>query len=62
MIITNLQTATENCLKLIKAVLSGSDELVDENCPCRKSLELAVWTDHSKIETTEKEKLQVLFE
>jgi 5'-methylthioadenosine phosphorylase len=61
-IVANLQTATENCLKLIRAVLSSPDELVEEDCPCRKSLELAVWTDRSKIETTEKEKIQILFE
>ena len=61
-IIANLQAATENCLNLIKAVLSGGHELVSEGCSCRKSLELAVWTDRSKIEMTEKEKLNVLFE
>ncbi len=61
-IIANLQAATENCLKLIKAVLSGGHELLGEGCSCRKSLELAVWTDKSKIDTTEKEKLNVLFE
>ncbi len=61
-IIVNLQAATENCLKLIKAVLSGEHELADEKCHCRKSLELAVWTDRSKIETAKKERLKVLFE
>jgi 5'-methylthioadenosine phosphorylase len=61
-IIGNLQAATENCLKLIKAVLSGKYELISQECPCRKSLELAVWTDQSKIKKTEKERLKVLFE
>lgn len=61
-IISNLQTATSNCLGLIKAVLASEPELVSEDCPCRSSLALAVWTDQSQIDTTEKEKLRVLFE
>jgi 5'-methylthioadenosine phosphorylase len=61
-IISNLQTATENCLKLIKAVLNDDSKLVCEDCCCRKSLELAVWTEQSKIRPADKEKLKVLFE
>ena len=61
-IIANLQTATENCLKLIKGVLDSNSELVCEDCHCRKSLGLAVWTDQSQIESADKEKLKVLFE
>lgn len=58
----NLQTATNNCLELIKAVLQSSSELVNENCRCRKSLELAVWTEQSRVDPADKEKLKVLFE
>ena len=61
-IIGNLQTATNNCLKLIKAVLTNENELVCDDCHCRKSLELAVWTDRSQIAMADKEKLKVLFE
>lgn len=61
-IIANLQTATENCLKLIKAVLNSDSELVFEDCHCRKSLDLAVWTEQSQIDPADKEKLKVLFE
>jgi len=61
-ITANLQTATNNCLELIKAVLTGGCELVCEDCRCRKSLDLAVWTDQSQIQRTDKEKLKVLFE
>jgi 5'-methylthioadenosine phosphorylase len=61
-IIGNLSTATQNCLKLIKAVLSGRQKIIDESCHCRKSLELAIWTDQSKIKKAEKERLKVLFE
>jgi len=61
-IIGNLQTATNNCLELIKAVLSGDHELASENCHCRKSLDLALWTNQSQIDTAEKERLKVLFQ
>jgi len=61
-IIANLQTATNNCLELIKAVLAGGCELVCEDCDCRKSLDLAVWTAPEQIETADKEKLKVLFD
>jgi 5'-methylthioadenosine phosphorylase len=61
-IIGNLQAATNNCLKLIEAVLSSEHELVCDDCHCRKSLDLAVWTDRGKIDKVHKEKLKVLFE
>ena len=61
-IIANLQTATNNCLELIKAVLSSEHELAGEDCHCRKSLDLAVWTDPGRIKADDKEKLKVLFE
>jgi len=61
-IIANLQTATNNCLQLIEAVLSSDHELTGEDCQCRKSLDLAVWTDPERIRADEKEKLKVLFE
>jgi len=61
-IIANLQTGTKNCLELIKAVLTSESGLVCEDCHCRKSLDLAVWTDQSQIAPADKEKLKVLFE
>ncbi len=61
-IISNLKMATDNCLELIKAVLSSDRKIVCEDCHCRKSLDLAVWTDQSCIDNTDKEKLKVLFE
>jgi 5'-methylthioadenosine phosphorylase len=61
-IMANLQTATKNCLELIKAVLHGGSELVFEDCSCRKSLDLAVWTDQSQIKPADKERLKSLFE
>jgi 5'-methylthioadenosine phosphorylase len=61
-ILGNLQMATNNCLELIKAVLSSEHELIGEECHCRKSLDLAVWTDPAQIEPADKERLKVLFE
>ena len=61
-IIGNLQKATHNCLELIKALLSSEHAFVNEDCPCRKSLDLAVWTNQDQIDPADKEKLQVLFE
>jgi len=61
-IIGNLEAATSNCLKLIEVVLASSFELVSEDCDCRKSLDLAVWTQQDQIESADKEKLKVLFE
>jgi len=61
-IIGNLQAATNNCLELIEAVLSSEHELIGENCHCRNSLDLAVWTEQGRIKADDKEKLKVLFE
>lgn len=61
-IIGNLTAATANAIELIKAVLSIDGDLCDETCPCRKSLELAVWTPDEALNKEEKEKLGILFE
>ena len=61
-IIANLQMATGNCIAVIKAILQSDAELVNEDCCCRKSLDLAVWTDQNQISPSDKENLKVLFE
>jgi len=61
-ILANLHRATDNSLALICALLAGDEQLVDESCPCRKSLELAVWTAPDHISPAEKQRLAVLFE
>jgi 5'-methylthioadenosine phosphorylase len=61
-IIANLGTATDNCLKLLQAVLASESELLGKNCPCRKSLDLAVWTEPRQIKPADKKKLKVIFE
>ncbi len=61
-IIGNLRQATDNCLKLLSAVVRDSNNLVFDDCPCRKSLELAVWTQPQNIATQARDKLAVLFQ
>jgi len=61
-ILGNLLAATNNCMQLIEAVLSSEHKLAGEDCHCRKSLDLAVWTDQAQIKADDKEKLKVLFE
>ena len=61
-ILSNLKTATNNCLALIQAVLASDQVLVHEDCPCRKSLELAVWTSPSSLDPARREQLAALFE
>ena len=60
-IIGNLQRASDNAVRLIEAVLE-QDKVGCEDCSCRKSLELAVWTGQERISAEDKEKLSVLFE
>jgi len=61
-IMANMKTATDNCLRLIEAVLANDSQLVRQDCSCRKSLELAVWTQPGQIDDADKEKIKVLFE
>lgn len=59
-IIGNLNEATANTIKLIEAVLRSKRVLCDENCPCRKSLKLAVWTKEEHISSKYAEILKIL--
>jgi 5'-methylthioadenosine phosphorylase len=61
-IIANLQAATNNALQLIKAVLQSDEKLCSDDCPCRKSLELAVWTKPEKLDPAKRKSLDILFE
>lgn len=57
----NLQAATNNAIKLIRAVLQSDAGLCSDECPCRKSLELAVWTQPSQLNQETRDRLDVLF-
>jgi 5'-methylthioadenosine phosphorylase len=59
-IIGNLNEATANTIKLIEAVLRSKQVFCDETCPCRKSLELAVWTPKEHISPKYAQILKVL--
>jgi 5'-methylthioadenosine phosphorylase len=59
-IIGNLNDATENAIEMIKAVLQSKQTLCDDSCPCRKSLQLAVWTKEEKIHPKYAQILKVL--
>ena len=59
-IIGNLNDASENAIEMIKAVLQSKQTLCDDSCPCRKSLQLAVWTKEEKINPKYAQILKVL--
>jgi 5'-methylthioadenosine phosphorylase len=59
-IIGNLNQATANAIELTKAVLQSGQTLCDDNCPCRKSLQLAVWTKPEQIAPKHSDILKVL--
>jgi 5'-methylthioadenosine phosphorylase len=61
-IMANLQTAADNCRKLIETVLRSKGKLVCEDCFCRKALDLAIWTNKSQITPADKKRLKPLFE
>jgi 5'-methylthioadenosine phosphorylase len=61
-ILGNLKAATDNCLRLIEAALGSGREFASESCPCRRSLDLAVWTDQNHVADVDKKELGVLFE
>jgi 5'-methylthioadenosine phosphorylase len=61
-ILSNLQAATNNCLELIRTVLASDQNLLHKDCPCRKSLELAVWTPKEYVDTKRHKQLSVLLE
>jgi len=61
-IVANLKRATDNGLDLIRGVLAGKADLVDDECPCRHSLDLAVWTRADAIDTRLRRRLKILFQ
>ena len=52
----------ENTTSLIKKVLEYDGDLCSEDCDCRKSLELAVWTKPEAMNENQRQQLEVLFE
>lgn len=60
-IIANLKTATQNSIALIQEALRDVSLLRDERSPAHEALKLAIWSDRSKIERAEVERLRVLW-
>lgn len=61
-IIANLSRATANAVTLIEKALEINSALCDESCPCRRSLESAVWTSPSALDPATRSQLAPLFE
>jgi 5'-methylthioadenosine phosphorylase len=61
-ILSNLNRATQNAVMLIEKTLETAPPLCDETCPCRKSLELAVWTHPNAIHSDLRTRLAPLFQ
>jgi len=61
-IIGNLGKATQNAVSLIEEALESDSLLCDDNCECRRSLELAVWSAPETIDPKTKSTLAPLFE
>lgn len=60
-IIANLNRATQASIQLIKYALSDISLLRDQQSPAHNALELAIWSDKSKIDPAEIKKLEVLW-
>ena len=62
-IVENLKTATENGIRLMQATLEriAADPSALDRCPARDALSTAIWSDQSKIEAEEIERLRPLW-
>jgi 5'-methylthioadenosine phosphorylase len=54
-IIGNMNAATENALRLIRAAVP---RVVNTPCPCQSALKLAIWSDRKKIPSSAVDKLE----
>ncbi len=61
-IIANLDAATENALKLIKAAVAQGAALLHQECEHQKALELGIWSDKNRITDPQYHKLKILIE
>ncbi|UCD74078.1 MAG: S-methyl-5'-thioadenosine phosphorylase [Phycisphaerales bacterium] len=60
-IISNLNRATQASIALIKAALSDVSPLASQPSPAHDALKLAIWSDKSKIDPAQIERLRVLW-
>jgi len=59
-IIGNLETAAANAIELLRAALPVLVKRLDEPCPCRDALSLAIWSDKSRVDRAVIERLRPL--
>lgn len=57
-IIGNLEVATRNAIELLRIALPALDAQLDEITCCRSALELAIWSDKSKVPPEAVKKLE----
>ncbi|MBN1341235.1 MAG: S-methyl-5'-thioadenosine phosphorylase [Phycisphaerae bacterium] len=57
-IIGNMNKATENAIELIRAAVAHLGKNPPGDCECRKALELAIWSDKSKVDRAAVERLR----
>ena len=61
-IIDNLNEATNNAIALIKSAVAKAGPLLDQACEHHSSLELAIWSDKSKMPQRTREKLGLIID
>ena len=59
-ILANLKQVTEYGTRLIQAAISRAGQLADIDCPDRKALELAIWSDKKRIPKKLRKELHLL--
>jgi len=59
-IIGNLDAATANAIELLRAALPVLAKQLDEPCPCREALALAIWSDKSYVDPAAVERLRLI--
>ena len=60
-IISNLKQVSEHGLKLIQTAISRAGTLTSIECPDRKALELAIWSDKKRIPSKLRSQLDLLW-
>ena len=61
-IISNLEAATENAIKLLKAAIGKAAPLLACDCEHHKALKLGIWSDKNRITDPQFHKLKILIE
>ena len=59
-ILAHLKQVTDHGTKLIQAAISRAGQLADIDCPDRKALELAIWSDKKRIPKKIRQELHLL--